>query len=258
MKLRDNTNTYDSLYHSSLRWARTTAGLYPFDPDYIQSLNSWAKRADTIIKRSDGWWKYADKNLTGEELIDTINLLQNVSKYALNASWLKIARVRILEQNGVTWRTIEHKNRANISDAELATTDVRFYYLLGGNLYLAGKPNYGVTNGIEVQYQTGAYNFLPADTTKEIGFEQTFEDILVFGPALDYLDINGPEEQAKKVRERLGQEPIGNIQGTGLLGALATAYSERLDEQPEISLEMSDRAQGLQIDSIGSDLNPPM
>jgi len=256
MILKDDVNAYNSLYHTTLRWARTTSDSLPFDPDYIQSLNMWVNRIQAVIKRNDGWWKHADANLTSEDLIDVLNLTVNTQKYALNANWLKISRVRILESDGVTWRTIDNKNRANISDNEMQSSDVRFYYLLGGFLWLAGKPSYSVAGGIEIQYQTIPYSFVPADTAKEIGFDPIFEELAILGPALDYLDINGPDEQARKVQARIGQEPIGNIPGTGLLGALATSYSERDDTQPEIELEGSNRAQGLQIDSIGSDLNP--
>lgn len=258
MILKDDSNLYNSLYHMTLRWARTTSDLLPFDPDYIQSLNVWVKRLEGIIKRHDGWWTHADSNLTSEDLVDTIDLTINTQKYAIDSAWSMISGIRILENNGVTWRTLEEKSRDNISDAELASSDVRYYYLLGQNLWLAGKPAYSQTDGIEITFQTRTYPFVPADAAKEVGFDSLFEELAILGPALDYLDMNGPEEQAVKVRNRIGQEPIGNIQGTGLLGAMAAHYAERLDEQPEIELEMSDRARALQLDSIGSDLNPPM
>lgn len=258
MLLKDDANEYNSLYHATLDEARTTTDLLPFDPDYIRSLNFWVKRIDALIKRYDGWWPFADSNLSNEDLVDTIDLTQNIRKYEVDSAWRIISGVRILENDGTTWRTLEEKNRDNISDAELeAEGDVRFYYLLGGYLWLAGKPSYGQTNGIEITFQTGTYQFTPSDDAKEVGFEPIFERIAVLGPAFDYLRKNGPQEQYTLVRDELGQEPIGNVQGTGLLGALAVFYSERLDEQPELEIERGDRALGLQIDSIGSDLNPP-
>jgi hypothetical protein len=257
MKLKDDVNAYNSLYGMTLRWARTSSDLLPFDPDYIQSLNVWVKRAEALIKRNDGWWIHADSNLTSEDLVDYLDLTVNVRKYALDSSWSMISGVRILENDGVTYRTLEEKSRDNITDAELnADGDVRYYYVLGGYLWLAGKPSYSQTNGIEVTVQKRTYPFTPSDADKEVGFDPLFEEIAILGPALDYLDMNGPEEQAVKVRNRIGQEPIGNVPGTGLLGALAVFYSERLDEQPELEIERSDRAQGLQIDSVGSTINP--
>lgn len=258
MILRDNTNEYNSLYHTSLRWARTTETLFPFNPDFLQSLNVWVKRVEGLINRYDGRWAHADANLTSEDLIDTINLTQDTQQYAINANWRVVARVRVLENDGVTWKTLENKNRGHISDAEMASSDLRYYYLLGGYLWLAGKPAYSQTNGIEVQFQTSPYPFLPADTDKEVGFDPIFEEIAILGHALDYLDINGPAEQAEKVRSRLGQEPMGDIRGTGLMGALAEAYAERNDTQFELEIERSNRSRGLQLDSVGSDLNPPM
>lgn len=254
MKLRDNSNPHNSLYHSSLRWARATDSLYPFDPDFLQSLNQWVKRVDALIKRYDGRWPHADSNLTSEDLLTPIDLTAGEQQYPL--TYPIVARVRILEDDGVTWRTLTHRTRANLTDDELSSADVRYWYTLGGYLWLAGKTTYSRTNGIEIQYQLGPYTFVPADTAKEVGFDPLFEEIAILGPALDYLDINGPEEQAAKVRNRIGQEPINNVQGTGLLGALATAYAERIDDVPEIELERSNRALGLQVDSISSDTNP--
>lgn len=258
MLLQDNSNEYNSLYHATLEEARTTSTQLPFNPDYLRSLNFWVKKVEALIKRQDGWWKHVDANITDKTLIAKFNLVSGTQSYVINAGWLKIARVRILENDGITWRTLDNKNRANISDAEMASSDVRFYYLLGGFLWLAGNPNYSQVNGIEIQYQTTTYQFTPSDTGKSVGFDPTFERLAVLGPAFDFLRKNGPKDQYVLVRDEIGQEPIGNIQGTGLLGAIAVAYSERLDEQPEIELEMSNRAQGLQLDSIGSDLNPPM
>lgn len=256
MKLKDDANEYNSLYHATLDEARTTATSLPFDPDYIRSLNFWVKRVEALIKRFDGWWKHVDRNLTNEDLVDTIDLTVNVRKYAVNTNWLKIASVRILENDGSTWKTLEEKSNDNVSDHERVSSDLHAYYLLGGYLWLVGTPSYSQTNGIEITFQTKAYQFTPDDEDMEVGFDQTFERIAVLGPAYDHLRKNGPKDQFVLVRDELGQEPIGNIQGTGLLGALAVSYSERLDEQPELEIQRSDRAQALQTDSIGGDLNP--
>lgn len=256
MKLKSDLEEYNSLYHATLDEARTTASSLPFDPDYIRSLNFWVKRVEALIKRYDGWWKHVDANLVGEDLVDTIDLQVNVRKYALNSNWLKIAGIRILENDGTTWKTLEEKSNDNVNDFERTASDVQYYYLLGGYLWLVGTPSYSQTGGIEITFQTKAYQFTPLDEDMEVGFDQTFERIAVLGPAYDYLRKHGPQDQFVFIRDELGQEPLGNVAGTGLLGALATAYAERLDEQPELEMEISNRAVALQQDSIGSDLNP--
>ena len=254
MILRDNSNEYNSLYHASLRWARADSTNFPFDPDYIQYLNLAANKLSALVKRYDSDWKWIDSNNTSELLDTTLNLTSSVSKYTIPAGWKKIARVRIKESDGTTWRTLEKKNRRQVTDDELVGSYIQYYFVLGGYLYLVGVPTYTQANGIEVEYQTGASAFVPADTGEEVGFNNEFEELAILMPALDYLDINGPEEQARKVRDKIGTEPRAGQEGTGLLGALVASFLERHDAPEKISLAKSPRAVGLLEHT--SDINP--
>jgi len=243
MILKDDANTYNSLYALALRWARADSVNFPFE-DFIQSLNVWVNKITAIVLRNDVDWKWQDKNATGT-LIDSMkDLADGTSEYPLSTPWLKIARVRIKDREGIFY-TLEKRDRRAVSDAELISSEICFYYLLGNSLFLAGVPNYSQTDGIEVQFQAGATHFTPDDEDKEVGFDSTFEELGALGPALDYLEINGPDEQAKKVSDKIGIEPRRGIEGSGLLNALALAYQERDDAPQNITLARSNRALGL-------------
>lgn len=245
MKLRDDANQYNSLYHLSLRWARADETNFSYD-DFIQSFNMAVNKITAVVFRHDTGWKHMDRNDTGELLDVTKTLSSGVSAYALSTPWLKIRRVRILLDDGVTWRTLQYKDRNQLNDDELAGNSVTSYYLLGGFLYLAGVPTWGVANGIEVQYQKGPIHFTPNDTNEEVGFSPLFEELGALMPALDYLEINGPDEQARKVEKKIGIEPRRGIEGAGLLNDLAVSYQERNDVINTLSFKGNSRALGLQ------------
>ena len=251
MKLRDDTNQYDSLYHLSLRWARADETNFPY-ADFIQSYNVAVNKITSVVFRHDKGWQYMDRNDTGELLDRTLALTSGVSAYALATPWLKIARVRVKQPDGITWKTLDYKDRIQLADDELTSATVQYFYLLGNTLYLAGVPNYSMANGIEVQYQKRPIQFTPTDTNVEVGFNPLFEELGALMPALDYLEINGPDEQARKVEKKIGIEPRQGVVGSGLLNDLALSYQERADVVKTLSLKGSPRAMGL-TDLYGGD-----
>ncbi len=88
----------------------------------------------------------------------------------------------------------------------------------------------------------------------EPGFSSEFHELIALMPALDYLEINGPGEQAVKVEKKVGQPPRQGFEGVGLLGALAASYLERDDNPQTMTLKKSPRALGLL--NGGGDINP--
>ncbi len=156
MKIRDDANTTNSLYHLAIRWARANDSNFTFS-DFVQSANVALDKIAALIKRYDDSWKWKDAN-DANELIDTsLELQSGVSGYAVPSNVFKIARVRILESDGTTWRTIEKKTRRQISDDEMKTSYIRYWYILGTKIYLAGEPDYSQTNGIEINFKVQQY-----------------------------------------------------------------------------------------------------
>lgn len=251
MKLYDNTNQYNSLFHLSLRWAKADENNFTYD-DFIQSFNVAINKITAVVQRHDMGWKWRDRNATGE-LLDTSNTLASgKSKYELSAPWLKLARVRILLDDGSTWKTLKYQDRHALSDYELSMSSVEYWYVLGGYLYLAGQPNYSQANGIEVQYQNGPVHFTPSDKDVEVGFSPLFEELGALMPALDYLEINGPAEQAQNVEKKVGVAPRRGVEGQGLLNDLAVSYQDRNDTMNTITLQKSNRAASL-LDTTSGD-----
>jgi hypothetical protein len=246
MILRDDVNTYNSLYHLSLRWARADSNNFLYS-DFIQSLNMAVNRLTAIIHSNDGGWPWHDTNSNGDLVDTSLNLTANQSEYPLALPWLKIAQIRIKLNDGVTWHSLTFKSNDVVTDFERISPNIQHYYLLGTKLFLVGVPEYTQNNGIEITYQTGATHFTTAvgDYTKTVGYNPNFEELSALMPALDYLEINGPDEQARKVEKRIGIEPRAGVEGSGLLNSLAVSYQERNDVMQTISLSRSNRAIGL-------------
>ena len=246
MIIRDDVNTENSLYHLSLRWARADANNFTYR-DFIQSLNMAINRITAVIHRHDEGWPWHDRNASGDLIDTSLTLTANTSEYAVSEPWLKIGGVRIKQEDGTTWKTLSFKDRTVVTDDERIGNWIGHYYLYGGKLVLVGKPNYTVANGIEITYQDGPTHITTdaGDYTLEVGFNPVFEELAALMPALDHLEINGPDEQARKVEKRVGIEPRQGTEGSGLLNALALSYVERNDVPQTMTLKKSNRALGL-------------
>ena len=246
MQIRDDANPENSLYALALRWARADSTNFTYE-DFVQSLNMAINRITSIIHRHDEGWAWHDRNASGDLTDTSLTLTTNVSEYAIAEAWLKIAGVRILLQDGTTWKTLTFKNPVVVTDEERVSNNIEYYYLYGNKLVLVGKPEYTVANGIEITFQTTPTYITTdaSDYTLEVGYNPIFEELSALMPALDYLEINGPDEQARKVEKRIGIEPRQGSEGSGLLNALALSYVERNDAPATLSIKGSPRAVGL-------------
>ena len=243
MIIRDDTNTHNSLYHLSLRWARADTNNFTY-PDFIQSFNTAIKRVTAIIHQHDEAWPFHDRNASGNLIDTSLTLTAGTNEYTIAESWLKIAKVRILKYDATTWQTLDFINNEVVTDEDRVSSFMKGYYVRGNKLYLVGTPNYTVLNGIEITFQDGPTVITTdaGDYTKEVGYNPIFEELGALMPALDYLEINGPDEQARKVEKRIGIEPRRGVEGQGLLNALAVSYQERNDSPQTISLQRNNAA----------------
>lgn len=251
MILRDNTNQYNSLYHLSLRWARADEANFTFD-EFIQSLNMAVARITAVIMRHDSSWQWQDTNNVSGLLDTTRALVVGSNVIAIPLPWLKIARVRIKQADGLTWKTLSFKSRDVVTDDEMTSGVIEHYFLLGNQLHIVGVSAYAMAAAVEVQFQNGPTVFTPANLTLTVGFNPIFEELAALMPSLDYLEINGPDEQARKVETRIGIEPRRGVEGSGLLNALAVSYQERHDIQHTLTLNRNSSANGLINDYSGN------
>lgn len=223
MKIRDNTNQFDSLYHLALRWALATEADYPFAPDFLQDANLALNKVSSVIKRNDNTWEWSDHNNSTQD-IATTPLVSGKSFYPVNPTHLKILKVRITGKDGVL-KTLPTGNRRTQDKILNETGEPKSYDPLGGGIVLVPTPDYGGT--VEMQFQQPSNYFEEGDTDKEPGFDSEYHEIVALISALTYTEINGTEAQATKIRNRLGQPPTKDFAGSGLWNELALAYQNR-------------------------------
>lgn len=244
MQINNASAEYNSLYHLALRWARATSTDFPFNPDFLQGANLALSKVSALIMRFDNTWEQHDTNASTLP-ISTTALASGQAIYALSTSHLKMLRVRVKDRNG-NFYTVPPKSRGEIPDSELdGSGEPRAYDKLGRAIIFSPTPDYDAAAGVEIQWQGGADPFETSDTTKEPGFNPLFHELIGLYPALEYCEINDLDSRAKKIRDRIGQEPRQGVEGTGLLGDLADFYSSRDADRPQsISIDRSNRGIG--------------
>lgn len=251
------TEAEESLYKDCLFWSGATTTTFPVDPDFTRSANFALDICNAIILRSNDKSQYDDRDNTGE-LIATINLTSGTQAYSIQASWLKIARVRVKDSNG-NWQTLRKVDRSQIGDSALASSGTPYAYdILGNYIYLVATPNYSSTNGIEIQFQRGSDHFVVGDTDKEPGFAPQFHRLVSMMPSLDFTESNKQKDKAAVLRNRIGEAPDlkNGKAGFGLLKELSDFYSDRdRDGAPSMSLRRDDYGQSA-MGNYGSHNDP--
>jgi hypothetical protein len=184
-----------------------------------------------IIKAKN--WEHDDTNNSSTEILDvTVALVSGTKKYAIPVTWLKIGSpVRVKDSAG-NWNTIVHKDRNELTDAQLVATGVPTSYDKRGNwIYLSPTPNYAATGGLEVPFQRGASYFVYTDTTKTPGFATPFHRLIALYAALDYCEANNLDKRAKGIKKKIEEMETD----------LVLHYEARDDdEQPSIRLQKED------------------
>lgn len=213
---------------------------------FTRNANISLDRYNVLILQSDGTWKFDDTNQTGELLDLTTALVSGTQKYALGATWLKIARVRIKDAQG-NLKIMPPLDRQRQADSQLTATSgtPQGYFILGNYLYLDKAPNYASAGGLEVQYQRSASYFAYTDTTKTPGFALQFHQLISMSAAVRYCKVNS---MAKRVADIQGDIDKMELE-------LVNFYSSRnADEQPTLQFKQDDYGQSALGHS--SSLNP--
>ncbi len=155
----------------------------------------------------------------------TLDLTANQDHYTLLDSALVIHRFRVKSPNG-DWITLTPKLRSELDDSQLASTGTPdCYYKIGGVIFPVPVPNYGVSGGVELEFQRGANHFTISSTDAEPGFNSQFHQLLSVGAALRYAVANGMKEKAAF---------LGQLK-TGIVSAMREHYERRSpDERPKL------------------------
>lgn len=163
----------DRARNVNLVWDEAIAELYKADPNY-----KWDDTTNTDFP------------------IATLDLTSGLDHYTLLDSALVIHRFRVKDRNGKL-KTLTPVERRELTDSELeAVGEPSKYYKMGGAIFPVPVPNYGASDGVELEFQRGANYFTSSDTSKAAGFNAQFHQFLSLGAALRYAVANGMKEKA--------------------------------------------------------------
>lgn len=171
---------------------------------------------------------------------DTTNVDFPIAYHALEAgvtnivlpdSSLVINRMRVKDTNG-KYVTLEPVNRRELTDSELeATGTPNKFYKVDNALFPVPVPNYGATDGIELEFQRGANHFATTDTTRSPGFGSQFHSFLSIGASLEYAVGNGMNQKINAL----------SVMKENMKKAIREHYESRSrDDRPQIKLKRTD------------------
>jgi hypothetical protein len=185
MEFNDASNPEVSLYHDALFWAATNSTDFPI-ADFTRSANFALEAVLRKIFMADARWQYDDENNT-DLPIATTSLVSGQDNYTLADEHLKLARVRVKDEQG-NWVTLTPSDRRNLSDANLIATGVPATYdKMGRSLLLYPVPHYASSGGLEITYQRGSNYFVVGDTSKVPGIPSPFHRYISLYAARDFV-----------------------------------------------------------------------
>jgi len=204
--------------------------------DRTRNINIVWDEAVVELYKADPNWNWDDTTNTDLPCATT-DLIASQDHYSILDSALVIHEVRIKDSNG-EMVTLTPALRREFTDSELqATGSPNKFFKLGNAIFPLPIPDYGASEGVEIEFQRGGNHFVSADTTKEPGFNPQFHQFLSIGAALRYAIANGMKEKIAQLRA--DKEMIRT--------AMAEYYNRRSpDERPKFRLKRpSVRSYGL-------------
>lgn len=163
--------------------------------DRTRNVNISLDEAIAELYKADPNWNWDDTTNTDFPLAYT-DLAQAQDHYTLLDETLVVHRFRIKDAQG-NWITLEPVLRDELSDSQLiATGTPSRFYKLGGALFPNPIPNYGITNGVELEFQRGGNHFTIDSQNTSPGFNSQYHSFLSVGASHRYAIANGMREKA--------------------------------------------------------------
>jgi hypothetical protein len=138
---------------------------------------------------------------------------------------LDIYKVRIKDATTGEWTTLEQINQDTITDGDLSVINSGVpyqYYLNSNGIFLVQKPNFNLTDGLEIWVNRTSTYFTVNDTTKKAGIPWVHHEYLALRPSYFYcLDKGLP--QATELKRTL----YGDDGRSGMEGAIQKYYRDR-------------------------------
>ena len=203
--------------------------------DRTRNVNIVYDEVVALLYNSDPTYKW-DDTTNSDFPFATLDITANLDHYTMLDSAAVIHRVRMKDSNG-NMNTLEPVLRSELTDDELeATGSPEKYYKIGGAVFPVPVPNYGATEGVELEFQRGGNHFTTSSTTAEPGFNPQFHQVLSVGASLRYALANGMDKKVAMLREHKQQ----------LFEMIRDFYARRSpDDRTRIQLKRSTKNYGL-------------
>jgi hypothetical protein len=161
--------------------------------DVTVSANRALDRVVTLIRESEGRWKWDDSNNT-DLPIATTSLVADQQDYNLDPTHYQIERIEVKDEDD-NWNLLTPIDLQDVFDQSL--TDFlktagtpKYYDKVGNSIFLYPKPSYSQAASLKVYYTRGPSYFTTSDTTKAPGFNTIFHQLISLWAAYDYALIN--------------------------------------------------------------------
>lgn len=174
---------------------------------FTSLLNYGVDRTSVKILENDGRWQYDDNNHTDFPEATT-NLTNNVQKYRLEKTFMKIEGFEVMDSNGDYFKInpIDKEEIRRMGYSVSTFFDVagipQYYDLDGDTVTLYPAPATGsvtMTNGLKVLYQRPSSYFVSTDTTKEVGVATPFIDMPVLYACQKFCKQNSMRDKAREL-----------------------------------------------------------
>lgn len=171
----------------------TTTSSYPLaakTTDVNNALNQYFILANSV---AGNWRPVDDTNQTDYPIVyaDIVSGQQDYS-FTVDENGnqiLDIYKIRIKDATSGKWTTLTQINQSVITDSELDTTVSGIpteYYLTANGIFLVQKPNFSLTDGLEISVNRTSTYFTVSDTTKKPGTPWVHHEYFALRPSYQY------------------------------------------------------------------------
>jgi len=196
-----NTNTQNTTTSSYSTLAKTLDVNLTLD-DYFILANS-----------ASGNWKPADDTNQTDYPIVYADIVSGQQDYSFTVDEngnqiLDIYKIRIKDATSGKWTTLEQINQDTITDGQLDTSVSGIpsqYYLTANGIFLVQKPNFALTDGLEIWINRSPVYFTAGDVstgTKVAGIYWQHQKYLALKPSYQYAWQKGLP-QANNLKDEL-------------------------------------------------------
>jgi hypothetical protein len=201
MVFNGDVNEIDAVHDIDF-WCSTNSTTYPIE-DKVRNYIFGLARASTKIMKADRTWKHVSNNATTIP-IAVKTVVAGQDNYTLASKHVKILRVRIKGKDG-KFKTLTGIDRKRLSDDVLnASGEPEYCDKVGASLILVPAPDYGSTDGLEIEYQPSSAEDVPTidSTDWEPGFNSDFHRLPNLYASEDYCALFN-RERLPLVREKI-------------------------------------------------------